>query len=438
MDDMDGVDQVDRMASSTSSISSTSSTGGNHMKLVVLLLTFATLVAQDKPTIGRVAEILRPTVLAQAAWAMEQQPVTITDSVCPRSAGGKHDFYSEGDYWWPDPEHPDGPYIQRDGMTNPENFVAHRRAMVRLSRVVGSLASAYRITGDEKYVRHAFRHIEAWFVNPATRMNPSLEYAQAIKGRATGRGIGIIDTIHLMEVAQGIRMMEKAPNVDPGVSSAAKDWFRAYLKWLTTHQYGQDEMKAKNNHGTCWVMQVASFARLTGNQELMDQCRNRFITVLLPEQMAADGSFPQELRRTKPYGYSLFNLDAMAMICQILSDESRDLWNYQSPDGKSVRKGLSFLFPYVADKAKWPYDKDVMYWDDWPVAHPFLVFGALRFGVPEWLETWKRLDHSPKVEEVLRNLPVRNPVIWIEDAQGEVLSLQRTENPAPHYPRLSE
>jgi hypothetical protein len=299
-------------------------------------------------------------------------------------------------------------------MTNPDNFVAHRQSMVRLSRVVGSLASAYKVTGDEKYVRQAFRHVEAWFVNPATMMNPSLEYAQAIKGRVTGRGIGIIDTIHLMEVAQGISLMEKAAAADATVLAGAKDWFRRYLKWLTTHQYGQDEMNAKNNHGTCWVMQVASFARLTGDHELMNQCRTRFKTVLLPEQMAVDGSFPLELRRTKPYGYSLFNLDAMAMICQIISDDANDLWNYQTPDGKSVRKAISFLFPYVADKSKWPYAKDVMYWDDWPVAHPFLVFGALKFGVPEWFETWKKLDHSPKVEEILRNLPVRNTLIWLQ------------------------
>ncbi len=221
--------------------------------LFVLFLIFATLFAEGTPNAARVADVLRQEIMTQAAWAMKQEPVTITSFVCPRSAGGKHDFYSEGDYWWPDPDHPDGPYIQRDGMTNPDNFVAHRQAMIRLSRVIGSLASAYKITGDEKYVRAAFRHISAWFVEPATMMNPSLEYAQAIKGRATGRGIGIIDTIHLIEVAQGIRAMEKAPQADARIVSAARDWFRRYLKWLTNHQYGRDEMNAKNNHGTCWV-----------------------------------------------------------------------------------------------------------------------------------------------------------------------------------------
>jgi len=380
--------------------------------LLVLLGAFPGLRAGG-PTQAEVIAVLRDDVMSQVSWAMEQKPITITDSICPRSAGGKHDFYSEGDYWWPDPEHPDGPYIQRDGMTNPENFVAHRQAMIRFSRIVGALASAYKITRDEKYVRHAFAHIGAWFSEQGTKMNPSLQYAQAIKGRATGRGIGIIDTIHLMEVAQGILAMEKASCVDGMVLASTKAWFEQYLKWLTTHQYGQDEMKAKNNHGTCWVMQVAAFARLSGDRELMDMCRDRFRNVLLPEQMAADGSFPLELRRTKPYGYSLFNLDAMAMICQILSDQSHDLWNYESGEGKSLHRAISFLFPHVADKGRWPYPKDVMYWDNWPVAHPFLVFGALKFGEADWFETWNTLDHRPEVEEVLRNLPIRNPIIWI-------------------------
>jgi hypothetical protein len=358
--------------------------------------------------------ILRKQVLTQADWAMQQKPLTITAQTCERSAGGKHDFYSEGDYWWPDPTNPEGPYIQRDGMTNPDNFVAHRKAVIRFSQVIGALASAYEITGDQQYVKHAFRHLKAWFVDPETLMNPFLQYAQAIKGKATGRGIGIIDTIHLMEVAQGVRVMQGASVLDKHLLERIKNWFAKYLHWLTTHPYGKEEMEAKNNHGTCWVMQVASFARLTDNQDLIGFCRDRYKTVLLPNQLAADGSFPQELRRTKPYGYSLFNLDAMAMICQILSDERDNLWTYQTTDGRSIRQGIAFLYPFVVDKKKWPFAKDVMYWDNWPVAHPFLLFGAAAYDSQDWFHTWEALDHAPQVEEVVRNLPVRNPIIWFK------------------------
>src|SRR4030095_917492 len=266
------------------------------------------------------AEVVKETLLQQtlekAEWALQQRPITVTAESSVRSAGGKHDFFSEGDYWWPNPVSVDSPYIQKDGMTNPDNFVAHRHAMIRLSQIVGALASAYKLTGDEKYVRQALLHCKAWFVDTATMMNPSLLYAQAIKGRFTGRGIGIIDAIQLMEVVRGLTAMENAPSMDKALLAGVKKWFGQLLLWLTTHKYGIDEMNAGNNHGTCWVMQVSAFAKFTGNDSLQKFCRDRYKNVLLPNQMAADGSFPQELRRTKPYGYSIFNLDAMATICQ--------------------------------------------------------------------------------------------------------------------------
>lgn len=379
---------------------------------LLLALSVCTIAQGQTDYSKPISKTLRRQVLKEAARALQQEPITVTASTSPRSAGGKHDFFSEGDYWWPNPLSPDSPYIQRDGMTNPGNFVAHRQAMIRFSRIMGALASAYKLTGGARYVRQAINHCRAWFIDTATRMNPHLLYAQAIKGRFTGRGIGIIDTIHFMEVVQALMVMQDARDMDKTILAGVKDWFSQYLEWLTTHKYGKDEMNAANNHGTCWVMQVAAFAEFTGTESLMDFCRNRYKTVLLPNQMAADGSFPQELRRTKPYGYSLFNLDAMTTICRILSTKDDNLWTFQTPDGRSIKQGIEFLFPYVADKSKWPFQQDVMYWDNWPVAHPFLVFGAEAYGNKNWLRTWKQLDHVPVVEEVIRNLPVRNPLIW--------------------------
>ena len=361
-----------------------------------------------------VINTLKVQIMIEASWALTQEPITVTAQTSLRSAGSPHDFYSEGDYWWPNPSSVDSPYIQRDGMTNPENFVAHRHAMIRLSRIIGALASAYKLTNDEKYVQHAMKHILAWFVNPETLMNPNLQFAQAIKGRVTGRGIGIIDTIHFIEVVQGLLAMKEAKSIDSNAMNKVRNWFEQYLQWLTTHPYGKDEMNAQNNHGTCWVMQVAAFAKFTDDKKILDFCRERYKSILLPDQMAADGSFPRELRRTKPYGYSIFNLDAMATICQILSDKENNLWQFQTADGKSIKKGIEFLYPSIADKSKWSFQKDVMYWDNWPVAQPFLVFGSNVFNNRTWFKTWKELDHNPKEDEVIRNLPIRNPIIWME------------------------
>ena len=350
------------------------------------------------------AGIERARVLRAAGRYLRGQPVTVTASSSPRSAGGRHDFFSEGDYWWPDPDRPGGPYIQRDGMSNPGNFVDHRRAMIRLSLTVPALAAAYKITGQRKYSDHATRHLRAWFIDDATRMNPNLEYAQAIQGRFTGRGTGIIDTLHLVEVARAASRV----NLSAADLEGVRRWFAAYSQWMTTHPYGIAERDAVNNHGTCWVAQVAAFSDLTGNAELTAYCRNRFQTVLIPNQEAPDGSFPQELRRTKPYGYSLFNLDAMGIIAQLLG-----LWKWQLPDGRGMARAMEYMYPYMLDKKKWPRAPDVMYDNAWPVRQPCLLFAGLALAKPEYLALWRKLDADPTVEEVLRNYPVRQPLLWV-------------------------
>ncbi|WPU99623.1 alginate lyase family protein [Mucilaginibacter sp. cycad4] len=381
---------------------------------VIILSQFAfTLkpLKPDKSPAEKAAEqTLKKQMMTEAAWAMQQQPVTVTASSSPRSAGGKHDFFSEADYFWPDPKNPDGAYINRDGMTNPDNFIEHRKAMIRFSKIIGSLASAYKITGDVKYVKQAVIHLKAWFIDPETLMNPSLWFAQAVKGQFTGRNYGIIDTIHLMEVAQGVIVMEKA--IDAETAAAVKKWFTDYTQWLMTSKPGMQERDVKNNHATCWAMQVASFAKLCKNEVVLDSIRIRYKTILLPRQMGPDGSFPLELARTKPYGYSIFNLDAMTMLCQILSSPQDNLWNFETPDGQSIKKGITYLYPFVADKSKWTLKPDVMYWDNWPIAQPSLLFGANAYHEKAWLTTWQKLDHNPQVEEVIRNLPIRHPLIW--------------------------
>jgi len=366
-----------------------------------------------KPTLD-VEAIDRERIISAAERYLSEVPVTVTAFSCDRSFGGLHDFYSEGDYWWPDAENPEGPYIRRDGKTNPDNFTAHRKAMRNMSIWVPTLVAAYKITGDEKYADAAIRHLKAWFSDPETRMNPNLMYAQAIMGRVTGRGIGIIDTLHLSEVARAIQILEALGYFKGSDLVAVKEWFSRYLEWMTSHEYGIAERDNGNNHSTCWALQVAAFASLVNEQELLTYCREMYKETLLPMQMAEDGGFPRELDRTKPYGYSLFNLEAMAMVVQILSTPEENLWEFTLEDGRNIEKGIDFMFPYMVDKSTWFKDPDVMYHDQWPVRHPFLLFGGLSLHRPEYIELWKTLDPDPQVEEVIRNFPIRQPVLWLD------------------------
>jgi hypothetical protein len=355
----------------------------------------------------------RSRVIAAADRYLKEAPVTVTATRAARSAGGLHDYFSEGDYWWPDPQNPGGPYVQRDGQSNPGNFNDHRRALMRLSVQMPALVAAYTLTNDRKYAAHAARHARAWFMSRNTRMAPALRYAQAIQGRVTGRGTGIIDTIHLVEVARALERLDGQRDWAPEDAALTRAWFADYLEWLTTDQYGKDERDTTNNHATCWVMQVAAFAKYTGNRALMQDCRTRYKTVLL-QQMGPDGSFPRELGRTKPYGYSLFNLEAMATICQILSIPEDDLWTFELPDGRGMRKAMAYMAPYIRNKKSWPKPPDVMYDAHWPMRQSSLLFAGVALKQPEYLELWSRLPADSDVEEVVRNFFIRQPLLWFE------------------------
>lgn len=380
---------------------------------VAILIIIISLCATNQLDAQKVLATVREETLVMADRFLDEVPVTVTASFCSRSAGGRHDYYSEGDYWWPDPANPGGPYIQKDGQSNPDIFSDHRHAMVRLSEITSTLTSAWLLTGREEYARQAIKHLVAWFADTATMMNPDMLYAQAIWGRFTGRGVGLIDAYHLVEVAQSTRILINNNIIPFEQANKITGWFERFLEWMTTHQYGIDEMNAKNNHGTCWVATAAAMATLVANDTLINMCRERFRTVLLPSQMAEDGSFPLELRRTKPYGYSLFNIDAMCNAAQILSSAENNIWEYSSDDGKSLKIGMEFIYPFIVDKSAWPFAKDIYIWEEWPVRQSSLLFAGLAYKNDNYISAYLSLPGNPTHPEVIRNLPVRHPVIWM-------------------------
>jgi hypothetical protein len=244
-------------------------------------------------------------------------------------------------------------------------------------------------------------------------MNANLKYAQAIHGLDTGRSIGIIDTVHLVEVAQAALILERGGVLGDGVWKGTREWFAEYLNWLTTSAPGREERDAKNNHGSCWVLQAAGFARLTGDSGVIAACRERLKKELFPGQIAADGSFPLELARTKPYSYSLFNLDVLGMCAEILSDETENLWSYGLSDGRHLEQCFRFMVPFIANKQAWPYRHDVEYFDDLPVRQPSLLFAGLAYRELKYIDVWQLLNPDPSVPEIIRNHPIRQPFLWL-------------------------
>lgn len=358
-----------------------------------------------------VAKTDHARVLQAASKYVQESPLTITAFPAKGSAGGLHDFYSQADYFWPNPKDPSGPYINRDGQSNPANFDDHRRVMVRLSIQVPALTAAWLLTNEQRFAARAVDHLRAWFVTPATRMNPNLQFAQAVTGVSTGRSYGIIDSLHLVEVARAASFL--TTEMSAADSEAVKVWFSSYLDWLNTSDPGKTERDAKNNHSMCWAMQAAEYARLVGNDDARRDVYRRYREIMLPDQMAGDGSFPRELTRTKPYSYSIFNFDVMAGLCQSLEGLTPDPAPFQLSDSRGLAKAAQFLYPYLKDKSTWKWAKDVEHFDALPVRSPGLLFSGIAFHQQSYIDLWKTLNPDPTDKEVIRNFPIRQPLLWV-------------------------
>jgi hypothetical protein len=364
----------------------------------------------DAATWRMIARVDRERVLRAGAAYLPLPVQTLTSFPSDRTPGGPHDFFSEADYFWPNPANPNGPYINRDGQSNPNNFNGHRKAMIALSIQMPALTAAWLLSGDARYGRKACDHLRAWFVTPETRMTPNLEFSQGVHGVSTGRNYGIIDTLHLVEVARAASLVQ--PLLPKADREALHAWFTAYLHWMNTSEKGIAERDTKNNHAVCWALQASEFARLIGDQATRNEVRGLFRDRFVPAQMGPDGSFPQELARTKPYGYSIFNFDAMASLCQSLRDGGDDIFKFQLPDGRGICRAAAFLFPYLRDKSTWPYAKDVEHFDSWPVRSPGLLFCGVACVQPAYVAEWTKLNPDPSDPEIIRNYPVRQPLLW--------------------------
>lgn len=354
----------------------------------------------------------RDQIIADADNYLLEAPAPITNFICTRSAGTKHDYYSEGDYWWPDPKNPEGPYEQRDGQTNPNNFNDHRLAMRNLSKWVSTLVAAYLITGNQKYAHHAMLHLRTFFIDDETKMNPHLLFAQAIQGRVTGRGIGIIDTIHLIEVAKSIQHLFANGVLLDSDYTKLQSWFEDYATWMNTHPYGLTEKNHGNNHSTWWATQMAAFADLANRDDLL-KVAVEHSQVLLYQQMATDGSFPEEIKRTKGYSYSLFNLEAYSILYHTAFQNGLNCWDYQSKNG-SLLKAWEYMMPFIKDKNAWPKGPDVAHFDELPIQTVGLLMTAVAYQNKDFANTFMEMPSKKLSEEIERTFPLNQVILWFD------------------------
>ena len=304
---------------------------------------------------------------------MSLGPWSVTYHKSPAKSGNLHDYFSEGPYWWPNPDDPNGPYIRCDGEKNPDLFEYHRSDLEQMSQTTLLLAAAGFCLDEPAYTERACELLSVWFVEEETRMNPHLEYGQAIRGHCDGRGIGIIDTAQLLNVIHAADYLELS-----GYNRASlRQWFGEYLNWMNTSEIGLEEKHNFNNHGNWWNTQAAAYAAFCGNEALLTETFASLRAKILPEQMNPDGSFADELTRTNAYTYSLYNLEATVLACEVAHYQGVDLWHFIAPEGQGVGAGISFMLPYLENPFLWPYQQIHAAFTGGNIA---LQLGGLRLG----------------------------------------------------------
>ncbi|WP_201983400.1 alginate lyase family protein [Hymenobacter rubidus] len=294
------------------------------------------------------------SLLGRADRALKTAPYTIATKPQTPPSGDKHDYISQAPYWWPDPSKPNGlPYIQKDGLHNPEaEAMKDSETLSKLCTDVQALSLAYYFSGEEKYAQQATRQLRTFFLEPATRMNPNLNFGQGIPGINSGRNFGIIETRHLVNIPEALALMNGSKSVDAYLTSGLKTWFKAFNTWLTTSPIALPEGQAKNNHGTFYDTQVVDFALFTGDDALAKRILQQQTWPRVAVQLAPDGAQPLELARTRPWNYVSMNLQGWVRLALMAPHVGLDLWHYTTPDGRGLRPAVEWFRPYLLGEKK--------------------------------------------------------------------------------------
>ena len=305
------------------------------------------------PQAAKLRPAVNDAVRENAASALKSGPWTVTTHRPPDVDAGPNDYYSEGPYWWPDPKNPKAPYIRKDGERNPARFLGNRNDLGDMCSAVLALGMGAYLLNDKACGAHAARVLSTWYVDPKTRMNPNLEYGQAVRGHNTGRGTGLIDTVSMIHVTQGVWLLEQAGMLDAAIGAGLREWFAGFAKWMTTSPKGLDEKKSGNNHSSWWTAQVAAYATFTKDEATQRMAWEHYRTFLVPNEIQPDGSCPREEARTNSLGYSAMNLDAFSVLCRIAQTNGVNLWTFRGPKDVGVEKCFHYLAPYIQQPGTW-------------------------------------------------------------------------------------
>jgi glycosyltransferase involved in cell wall biosynthesis len=319
---------------------------------------------KDKFTKGESEDVrsLINLLVEYAEEALTRGPFSVIDKTTLPPSGNKNDYWHPAPYWWPNPDTKDGlPYIRKDGERVPGTRMyeieSDKYDRTRLQRVFDDstiLVLATKFSDDKKFARHAVKILQRFFIDPETRMNPHLMYGQVRMGHDKNQGTctGIIETKDLYYYLDAIRLLIDYNLLTDRIVGNFKDWLNDLLQWLLNSPQGKAEVRASNNHGTCYDLQVASIASFINNQDVLFKTFTRAQS-RIPQQFMPDGSQPHELDRTITAHYVCFNYQSWINLAEIASRYNVDLWEYECSNGAGLIKGAEWIVKHMG-KA-WPY-----------------------------------------------------------------------------------
>ena len=297
-------------------------------------------------------------LIQEAETALKENPVSVTDKKKLPPSGNKHDYASYSRYWWPDPNEPSGlPYIRRDGETNPDSQsleYSDRQRIGTLGFNTETLGLAYYLTGKEKYAIKAAELLRTWFLDEETRMNPNVNHAQIRPGHNQGTKSGVLDGRLMIGALEGSLLISSSSALSKNEQLRLKKWAAAYFEWLTTSKFALEEAASKNNHGSFYDVQALYFALYSEKKEAASQIAQKFIQRRLYNQIREDGSMPEEIARTRPLFYSIYNLHAMFLVAHLAQKVDVDVYEIDKVDSR-LRAGLNYLIPYTDPNNQWPH-----------------------------------------------------------------------------------
>ena len=309
---------------------------------------------------------------AKKALKAENFSIVNKDGTPP--SGDKHDYMSQAPYYWKNPNTASGfPYVRRDGERNPEiSKYPDHATLDNMVDAVQTLALAYYFSNDEAYAAKAAQLLRVYFLDAATKMNPNMQYAQAVPGESTGRIYGVLESRGLTRVVDSIGLLQNSKSWTKADQQGIENWFSSFLKWLTESKNGRGEGETVNNHGTLYDVQIVSYALFLGKNDLAKKILETAKQKRIAKQIEPDGRQPHELERTKSWNYSTMNLEGLMWLAKLGESVGVDLWNYQTPDGRGIRRAIDYLYPFAIGEKKWEYQQI----EGW---QPNRLFSLLRF-----------------------------------------------------------